>query len=135
MYYIENRIKAIVKVWNNERGFGFVEVGEFPHDYDLFFHITSCGYYLPRIGDIVTITKIFDKTRQKFRADEVVPTGDREDSFKYCGNRLNRSKIEEARKNCLKFERGCTCKEDLANVEDMLDLPYGRCWYCNEMNV
>ena len=126
-----DRVQGIVKTWNAQRAFGFIEVGEFPYDYDLFFHITSCGEYQPDKGDIVTLIKIYDKERGKYKAVEVIPTGSSVNRD-YFDGRVSRRKLEEARKNVIRLDRGCTCEIDLANCEDRFDLPYGRCWYCNE---
>ncbi len=53
-----SRNQGVVKVWNIDgRGFGIIEVGEFPYDYDLFFHASSFqDDYWPTKCDIVTFT-------------------------------------------------------------------------------
>ena len=125
-----SRQQGIVKFWNEERGFGFLEAGEYPHDFDLFFHISSCEDYEPSKGDIVTFRKNCDKNG-KASAICIVPTGEADPS--HFDNRVSRRRYDEARKTSLRYERGCTCKEDLEKCEESFDLPGGRCWYCNEM--
>ena len=117
-------------MWNDEKGFGFVEVGEYPHDFDLFFHISSCnGVYQPTRGDVVTLVREYNETKGKFQAVDIIPTGEAVDCRFYFDNRVSRKRLDEARQNSLRYERGCTCA-----TEDYELMMYGKCWYCNEMN-
>ena len=128
-------LKGIVKFWNEDKGFGFIEIGKFPHDYDLFFHISSCNDYKPRKGDVIMCIK--DRNERGNFAKEIVPTGERVNVKEYFDNRVSRKRYEEARKNALKFERGCTCEEDKSRREYGSDEYYDycrKCWYCNEMS-
>ena len=45
--------QGIIKFWNNEKGFGFIEVKNFNSDY--FFHVSEIinEDYQPEIGDCV----------------------------------------------------------------------------------
>ncbi len=128
-----SRNQGIVKVWNIDGGgFEFIEVGEFPYDYDLFFHSSSCqDDYWPTKCDIVTFIETMGDDGRK-KADCVLPTGESVDLYHFDG-RVSRRKLEMARQTHRKYDRGCTCEEDLAKVEDPWDLPRGKCWYCNEM--
>jgi hypothetical protein len=85
-------------------------VGEFPHDYDLFFHISSCGEYTPSRGDVITCVK--DRGERGDFAKEITPTGERVNVAEYFDNRVSLRMYNEARKTRLAYERGCTCKED-----------------------
>lgn len=50
----ESKIEGVIKNWNSERGFGFVEVGDYPDTADFFLHISSClNGYIPSQGDCV----------------------------------------------------------------------------------
>lgn len=47
-------MKGIIKVWNSERGFGFIEVGIYPNVDEYFIHISSCLFkYQPKVTDCV----------------------------------------------------------------------------------
>ena len=129
-----SRKQGIVKVWDVDgRGFGFIEVGEFPYDYDVFFHASNCeDDYLPNKCDIVTFIEISDGYGRK-KAECVSPTGKSVDESHF-RSLVSRRKLEEARQYRRKYDRGCTCEIDLANCEDPFDLPYGKCWYCNQLD-
>lgn len=68
-------LKGIIKFWNEDRGFGFIEIGEFPHSYDLFFHISHCKEYKPQRGDFIMCIK--DRNERGNFAKEITPTGER----------------------------------------------------------
>lgn len=115
-------LKGIVKFWNESRGFGFIEVGAWPHDYDLFFHISSCQEeYQPHKGDIVMCIEDYNE-RGKF-AKEVTFTGNRTNIEQQVGRR----KLKEAREYALRQERECTCKD--------WDYERGKCQYCEKQEA
>jgi len=133
-------LKGIIKFWNEERGFGFIEVGEFSHDYDLFFHISSCAEeYSPTRGDIFMLVK--DRNERGYFAKKIIQTGERVNVAEYFDNRVSLIMYNKARKTRLAYERGCTCQEDRERWECNIEnsgyeyMPYGgKCWYCNEMS-
>jgi cold shock CspA family protein len=129
---MSNKRKGVIKFWNPDKGFGFLETGEYPYDYDVFLHISSyCEDYEPCKGDVVEFQEKHDKKRGKPFADNIIPTGEKSSQFE---NRVSRRRLEEARNNSKKYDRGYTCEQDLKNCEDRFDLYGGRCWYCNEMD-
>jgi cold shock CspA family protein len=38
----QQKTTGVVKTWDVSRGFGFIEVGEYPETNDYFAHISSC---------------------------------------------------------------------------------------------
>lgn len=36
----KNKIEGAIKMWNDQKGFGFVEVGDYPDVEDYFLHIS-----------------------------------------------------------------------------------------------
>jgi cold shock CspA family protein len=126
------RVEGIIKSWNYERGFGFAEVGEFPHDYDVFIHISECGDYEPSKCDVVTFVVGKGKDGRNC-ALMVKDTGSCVEASHF-DRRVSKGRYEEARKNSLRYERGCTCQQDMEKLDYGDYLYGGKCWYCNEMD-
>ena len=58
-----DRQDGIIKYWDDQRGYGFIEVGEFPNVQDYFVHISSCSNYQPEVGDCVTFLEAINSKK------------------------------------------------------------------------
>ena len=125
-----SRQQGVVKVWDVDgRGFGFIEVGEFPNCYDLFFHVSNCqDDYFPEKCDIVTfIEKSGDDGRKK--AVSVSSTGFCVDQSHF-ENRVSRRRFEQAdsyHSDDDDSDRHTRHKYDCTNDECC---PKDECWSC-----
>ena len=106
----DKRIEGIVKHYNKEKGYGFIEVGDFPDVQDYFFHISSCSTE-PEMGNCVLFEKVKDINRGNIIADNIIQTG-RYVSFDY----FNKQKRREIKKN-IEEEKADKKREEIENSE------------------
>lgn len=109
---MDERQEGIIKYWNDEKGYGFIEVGDFPNVQDFFVHIYSCSYYKPEIGDCVTFVKAFDIKKGNTIASKVSPTGESVSAEYF--NKEKRKKIKED----LAYEQETKWRERVENSQE-----------------
>jgi cold shock CspA family protein len=78
-------MKGIIKFWNDERGFGFVEIGTFPQETDVFVHISECENYKPTKCDVITFSMGTNKSSGRECAIGVKYSDERVDSSYFDG--------------------------------------------------